>query len=997
MVIPPNTNNENNSTNDEGPKDPGQWDVFGTNIKIFITTLNEHIKNKFPDIGVINKKGVDVLISKIQIKDGKIEKIIHPESTKKIIEDIFEKINLINEKERELAPAGSGTITEYSKLLDYEQLNYILKGKHELLTPRDVIQSTPIIGKNEDDVKFIFTHHAYSCENFKGEYNIRDDSENASISLYGILQAQFKHKYDKDGSYIVDGKQSKSYYTIDENERVYVSWSNITWQTAVLLYLPNLKLNVPLELEILPFLNSQKTYISHLPSAIKNFKKFLEYLSILSKDIRDLYTGRTIKLYCLDVLVVFEIKKGGSTQSNNDEKKKYETGYGIIPDIDYGFILKNNQLLTPTAYDVITPGSIEKVKNDNTGQSGSSLVYKPYVKVCLYNQDGTKYSGNIRIKDSKFSEKLKREDIIRIRDYEVHTMNTFKKDFTLSKRDFQRLYVEHEDTPSQNVRQQGGEQKLHDLIRNNNVDKVNELLNGPGNVDVNEEFGYETPLYIACSNGNLELVKTLINKGADIDRLVNRSISPLFIASKLGKLDVVNMLIEEGADINKTGDNTRNYGTPLFVASKLGKVDVVKILIDKGADINKGDMDELTPLHVASKSGHVDVVNMLINAGADIDKSGMYNTPLRIAIDEGHLNVVKILIEAGADINNLGKNGLTPGTVVLNENYKHEDVIKFLKEITVKRLQKDNENKKNQSRSELQEDMALQYLVQKDNPQPVSQSPITNSMKSYKRQQQRQQQRQSVQTRTNEAYNIVKGMNQLDNKRQYSKFRFEITEKNQYDSGEYSGILENYKQQYGKMTLYRKNKNIPSFIKFYTEQISNKSKIVRCISHGVIMQEFVSLLNINNNYIDTKKKDNILKNHNTWDLVFTYNKEKKAITSVEIRPGIYEPKLKKSIQKRTMMNPIKTSSTGLVYACEELCGIKVRDTNTKCTDGIKKKMNYIHIGNDNYTSLHALKNTKKGGMKMNRRRTRKINKKSRITKKNNKKRNNRRKTRHNKK
>ena len=61
---------------------------------------------------------------------------------------------------------------------------------------------------------------------------------------------------------------------------------------------------------------------------------------VLSKYIRDLYIGRIIKLYCLDVLVVFEIKKVWPTQSNNDEKKKYETGYGIIPDIDYSFILK---------------------------------------------------------------------------------------------------------------------------------------------------------------------------------------------------------------------------------------------------------------------------------------------------------------------------------------------------------------------------------------------------------------------------------------------------------------------------------------------------------------------------------------------------------------------------------------------------------------------------------------------------------------------------------
>ena len=100
-----------------------------------------------------------------------------------------------------------------------------------------------------------------------------------------------------------------------------MSWSNITWQTAVLLYLPNLNPNVPLELEILPFLNSQKTHISPLPSAIENFKKFLEYLAVLSKDIRDLYIGRKINIYYLDLLVTFEIKKGGNSGINDNEKQ----------------------------------------------------------------------------------------------------------------------------------------------------------------------------------------------------------------------------------------------------------------------------------------------------------------------------------------------------------------------------------------------------------------------------------------------------------------------------------------------------------------------------------------------------------------------------------------------------------------------------------------------------------------------------------------------------
>ena len=51
-------------------------------------------------------------------------------------------------------------------------------------------------------------------------------------------------------------------------------------------------------------------------------------------------------------------------------------------------------------------------------------------------------------------------------------------------------------------------------------------------------------------------------------------------------MDVVRVLVEQGADIDKA----KNDGaTPLFIASQNGHVDVVRVLVEQGADINKAD------------------------------------------------------------------------------------------------------------------------------------------------------------------------------------------------------------------------------------------------------------------------------------------------------------------------------------------------------------------------------------------------------------------------
>ena len=84
--------------------------------------------------------------------------------------------------------------------------------------------------------------------------------------------------------------------------------------------------------------------------------------------------------------------------------------------------------------------------------------------------------------------------------------------------------------------------------------------------------------------------------------------SPLLVASRGGHFEVVRLLIESGADLDKA---TKSTGfTSLLVASQKGHAEVVRLLIEAGADKEKSSNGGITPLIMASQRGHLDVVRL---------------------------------------------------------------------------------------------------------------------------------------------------------------------------------------------------------------------------------------------------------------------------------------------------------------------------------------------------------------------------------------------------
>lgn len=145
-------------------------------------------------------------------------------------------------------------------------------------------------------------------------------------------------------------------------------------------------------------------------------------------------------------------------------------------------------------------------------------------------------------------------------------------------------------------------------------------------------------------------------KGAnpnEIGSLLSKT-SALFIASQYGHFDVVRTLVERKANIEFVW---QSGATPLFIASQNGHKPVVAYLLAHGANVNKPRLDGAVPVTSATFGGHHDIVAMLIARGADVNirnKSAPLgptngDSALITAVALGLEDIVELLLLAGAD------------------------------------------------------------------------------------------------------------------------------------------------------------------------------------------------------------------------------------------------------------------------------------------------------------------------------------------------------------
>ena len=125
------------------------------------------------------------------------------------------------------------------------------------------------------------------------------------------------------------------------------------------------------------------------------------------------------------------------------------------------------------------------------------------------------------------------------------------------------------------------------------------------------------PLHFAIIHNNLEIVKNLLNFGADVDELCrNCHRTPLFQAVFYGHLEIVGLLLDHKADVNKMDI----YGeTPLFEAILKEEFEIAQLLLKFGANVNKITMIGDSSLYWSVSNGDLKIVQLLIKYGANIN------------------------------------------------------------------------------------------------------------------------------------------------------------------------------------------------------------------------------------------------------------------------------------------------------------------------------------------------------------------------------------------
>ena len=121
--------------------------------------------------------------------------------------------------------------------------------------------------------------------------------------------------------------------------------------------------------------------------------------------------------------------------------------------------------------------------------------------------------------------------------------------------------------------------KYFQAIVDGNVDEIKNLLSNPdtaGEVTTVSEDG-KSPLYIATTKNNVEIMKLLIEGGADINRTSYDGITPLGIASQMGHLDAVKFLLEcPGIDLNIKDEDGHSIIEMAVVNSQTEVADILR-------------------------------------------------------------------------------------------------------------------------------------------------------------------------------------------------------------------------------------------------------------------------------------------------------------------------------------------------------------------------------------------------------------------------------------
>lgn len=129
---------------------------------------------------------------------------------------------------------------------------------------------------------------------------------------------------------------------------------------------------------------------------------------------------------------------------------------------------------------------------------------------------------------------------------------------------------------------------------------------------------------LAIKKNFIEMVSYLLSHGYSPNYTHSKYGSPLEIAASSGLKDMVRLLLNFGADVNIVSKNGYNALAHTIWNSTATSLQIAELLINQGIDINLSNELGRTPLHSAFIEGNNKLADILIENGADTNAKDKY-------------------------------------------------------------------------------------------------------------------------------------------------------------------------------------------------------------------------------------------------------------------------------------------------------------------------------------------------------------------------------------
>ena len=195
---------------------------------------------------------------------------------------------------------------------------------------------------------------------------------------------------------------------------------------------------------------------------------------------------------------------------------------------------------------------------------------------------------------------------------------------------------------------------LHWAAEHGNVDMVRLLIDAGADINEREQEDQFTALSVAVQQEHKEVVILLLNSGANPNLEDENGSTPLDWSSLGKNLEIARLLLQSGAKVNPKNGAKFLHWIVGQEGEDLEKVELIPLFLAAGSNVNSRNSEGYTALHTAAMCSNVEIVRALLAAGADVNAKDHLNRSTLWWAGSGIENpripdVVRLLIKGGAN------------------------------------------------------------------------------------------------------------------------------------------------------------------------------------------------------------------------------------------------------------------------------------------------------------------------------------------------------------